>query len=178
MQKIVTVDAPAPSVNYPVKNAISNFPEILQARNIGNSVLWLPGTSLNNRISYNPVFKGLTDQLYTIQLRTSSGCLTVDTQLVKTRKNIRIYVPTVFTPGTDGKNDLLRPLLMSFVKVNYFRIFNRWGKLLFEMKSDGPGWDGRVKGQPAELQTVIWMIEAVDVDGIVHKQQGTTVLMR
>ena len=84
----------------------------------------------------------------------------------------------MFTPGTDGKNDLLRPLLMSFVKVNYFRIFNRWGKLLFEMKSDGPGWDGRVKGQPAELQTVIWMIEAVDVDGVVHKKQGTTVLMR
>ncbi len=178
MQKIVTIDAPVPSVNYPVKNAISYFPEMLQARNIGNSVLWLPGTSLDNRISYHPVFKGLNDQLYTIQLKTNSGCLTVDTQLVKTRKNIRIYVPTVFTPGTDGKNDLLRPLLMSFVKVNYFRIFNRWGKLLFEMKSDGPGWDGRVKGQPAELQTVIWMIEAVDVDGIVHKKQGTTVLMR
>ena len=178
LQKTVTIDAPSPAINYPVKNVISNFPEILKARNIGNSVLWIPSVSLDNSISYTPVFKGLNEQLYKIQLRTPSGCLTVDTQLVKTRKNIKIYVPSIFTPGGDGKNDLLRPLLMSFTKVNYFRIFNRWGKLLFEMKNDGPGWDGRVNGQQAELQTVIWMIEAVDVDGVVHREQGTTVLMR
>ncbi|HAO46881.1 MAG TPA: PKD domain-containing protein, partial [Ferruginibacter sp.] len=174
----VVIDAPLPGIMYPVKNAISYFPETLQARNIGNSVIWIPATSLDNRTSYMPVFKGPADQLYRIQLRTASGCITVDTQWVVTRKNIKIYVPTVFTPGNDGKNDLLRPLLMSFVKVNYFRIYDRWGKLLFEMKSDRPGWDGRVNGQPVEMQTVVWVIEAIDVDGVVHREQGTTVLIR
>ncbi len=174
----VVIDAPLPGIMYPVKNAISYFPETLQARNIGNSVIWIPATSLDNRTSYMPVFKGPADQLYRIQLRTASGCITVDTQWVVTRKNIKIYVPTVFTPGNDGKNDLLRPLLMSFVKVNYFRIYDRWGKLLFEMKNDRPGWDGRVNGQPVEMQTVVWVIEAIDVDGVVHREQGTTVLIR
>ena len=177
-QVTVNIDAPAPNVRYADKNAITYFPELLQARNIGNRVLWIPSTSLDNPLSYSPTFKGPADQLYTIQLRTVSGCLTVDTQLVKTRKNIKIYVPTIFTPGSDGKNDLLRPLLMSFVKVNYFRIFDRWGNKLFEMKSDRPGWDGRFKGNPLAVQTVVWMIEAVDVDGVVHREQGTTILMR
>lgn len=175
----VVIDAPAPGITYPVKNAIMNFDEQLTARNIGNSALWMPATSLSSRTSYQPVFKGLNDQLYTIQLRTATGCVTVDTQFVKTRKNIKIYVPNIFSPANaDGKNDYLKPFLMSFSKLNYFRIFDRWGKLLFEMRSEGQGWDGRIKGAFAEMQTVIWMIEAIDVDGVVHHEQGSTILMR
>jgi gliding motility-associated-like protein len=67
---------------------------------------------------------------------------------------------------------------MGFKEVHYFRIFNRWGKLMFEMKSDRPGWDGTVRNIPQEMQTVVWIIEAVDVDGKVHTKKGTTVLMR
>lgn len=174
----IVIEAPAPGIVYPEKDAVYNFPERLQARAIGNAALWTPATSLDNRFSYNPTFRGITAQLYTIELQTASGCITVDTQLVKTHKKIEIYVPTVFTPTGDGLNDYLRPLLMGFAKVNYFRVYNRWGKLLFQMQSDRPGWDGRVNGQAAEPQTVVWMIEAVDVDGEVHRRQGTTVLIR
>lgn len=174
----VVIEAPAPGMVYPDKEAVFNFPEKLFARQIGTSVLWSPGISLDNRFSYSPVFRGINSQLYTIELKTASGCITVDTQFVKTKKKIEIYVPTVFTPGNDGLNDYLRPLLMGFDHVNYFRVYNRWGKLIFQMKSDRPGWDGRVNGQPAEMQTVVWMIEAVDVDGVTHRRQGTTVLIR
>jgi gliding motility-associated-like protein len=64
------------------------------------------------------------------------------------------------------------------MKVNYFRVFDRWGKMVYQMASDRPGWDGRTNGQKQEMQTYVWMIEAVDVDGTVHKEQGTTILMR
>ena len=178
-QQDILVDVPVPGINYPVKDAVINFTEPLQARAIGTNVAWFPGTSLDNRNSYTPGFKGLNPQLYTIQLRTKSGCLTVDTQMVKTHKKIEIYVPTVFTPASStGINDFLRPLLMGFDHVNYFKIFNRWGKLLFEMKSDRPGWNGRIGNNIQEMQTVVWMIEAVDVDGVTHQRKGTTILMR
>ncbi len=175
---IITVDAAAKGIVYADKDAAFNFPEPLQARQIGTGVIWTPATNLNDRFSFTPVFNGLTPQLYTIQIKTATGCLTVDTQLVKTHKKIEIYVPTGFTPGGDGINERLRPVLIGFSKVNYFRIYNRWGKLLFSMNSDQPGWDGKVGGQPAEMQTVVWMIEAVDVDGKVHNRQGTTVIIR
>ena len=41
-----------------------------------------------------------------------------------------------------------------------------------------PGWNGRIGNAVQKMQTVVWMIEAVDVDGITHHRQGTTVLMR
>jgi len=175
----VNIDAPLAGIRYPDKEAIFNFPEKLQARQIGSSVFWTPATSLDDRNSYTPYFKGLLPQLFTIEMKTTSGCITVDTQYVRTKKKIEIYVPTIFTPGnSDGLNDYLRPNLMGFVKVNSFRVYNRWGKLLYQMQSDRPGWDGRINGQVQEMQTVVWMIEAVDVDGYTHKRQGTTVLMR
>ncbi|MBP6025270.1 PKD domain-containing protein [Ferruginibacter sp.] len=174
----VTIDAAANGIVYADKDAAFNFPEPLQARAIGTSVIWTPATNLDNRFSFTPVFNGITPQLYTIQIKTATGCLTTDTQLVKTHKKIEIYVPTGFTPGGDGINERLRPVLIGFSKVNYFRIYNRWGKMLFSMNSDQPGWDGKVGGQPAEMQTVVWMIEAVDIDGKVHNRQGTTVIIR
>ena len=178
-QHVVVIDAPAPGITYAEEDAVFNFPEPLQARQIGTSVLWTPATSLDNRYSYRPNFRGINPQLYTIELKTPTGCLTVDTQMVKTHKKIEIYVPTVFTPGSStGLNDYLRPLLMGFDRVNYFRIYNRWGKLLFQTQSDRPGWDGKVNGVALEMQTVVWMIEAIDVDGKMYRRQGTTVLMR
>jgi gliding motility-associated-like protein len=177
-QATVVIGGPQGGINYPPLRAVLNFPLVLQARNIGGSVSWNPGINLDRTDSYTPTFRGFNDQLYTITIKDPVGCVTVDTQLVKTYKKIDIFVPTVFTPNGDGVNDLLRPLLMSFKEVHYFRIYNRWGNLLFEMKSDRPGWNGIYKGNPAESQILVWMIEAVDVDGVVHQQQGTTLLMR
>lgn len=174
----VVIEAVTKGITYPVKDAAFNFPEQLQARNISKNIVWTPATNLNNRYILNPVFNGVTPQLYTIEIKTPSGCVTVDTQLVKTHKKIEIYVPTGFTPDGNGVNERLRPVLIGFSKVNYFRIYDRWGKMIFSMNSDQPGWNGYINGYPASTQTVVWMIEAVDVDGVVHRKQGTTVLIR
>ncbi|MGC4104455.1 PKD domain-containing protein [Ferruginibacter sp.] len=172
----VFIEHQLPGTRYADKDAAYNFPEALNARTIGNSVIWTPATSLSSTTSFTPYFAGLNPQLYTIEIRTATGCVTIDTQLVKTHKKIAIYVPTGFTPDDNGVNDRLRPVLLGFTKVNYFRIYDRWGKLLFSMNSDQPGWDGKINNQPAETQTVIWMLEAVDVDGKTHFEKGTTVL--
>ena len=172
------VDVPEQGTNYPVKTAIFNYPLQLEARRIGNQVLWSPAVNLNNVNSYTPVYKGVTEQLYKIKLTTASGCVTIDSQLVKTIKKIEIHVPAAFTPNGDGQNDFLKPLLYGFSKVNHFRVYNRWGKIVFQMESDQPGWDGKIKDIPQEMQTYIWVIEAVDVDGVVHHAKGTTILIR
>jgi gliding motility-associated-like protein len=174
----ITIDSAKIGIRYPVTNAVFDFPEPLQARQIGVSALWSPSINLNTTNTYTPIFKGLNEQLYLIQLKTTIGCLTVDTQLVKTYKKIAIYIPTAFTPDGNGLNERLRPVLVGFNKVNYFRVYNRWGKLLFSMNSDQPGWDGKIDNKPSDTQSVVWMIEAVDVDGKVHKKQGSTVLYR
>jgi gliding motility-associated-like protein len=177
-ETVIIINSPLPGITYPVVDVAYYFPLKLHARQIGNNFLWSPATNLDNINIAEPVFKGINQQLYLIKIQDSLGCIMVDTQLVKTHKVIEIYVPTAFTPNADSKNDYLKPVLVGIVKVNYFRIYNRWGKLLFEMKSDSQGWDGKVNNIPQEIQTIVWMIEAIDVDGKVHNQQGTTVLYR
>ena len=174
----VVIDAPAPGTRYADVEAVMNFPEQLQARQIANTVLWTPSVNLDFVNSYRPKFKGLTSQLYNVQLKTRTGCLTVDTQYVKIKKKIEIYVPTSFTPDGNGLNDYLYPVLMGFKKLNAFRIYDRWGKLLFATQTEQPGWDGKINGEKAAFETVVWMVEAVDVDGVTHKKQGSTILLR
>lgn len=174
----IIIDDPRPGINYPVKYAIIDLPFGLQARQFGDSILWSPGTWLDTRTSFAPVFNGPTEQLYTIEIKTTSGCVTVDTQLVKTVKSPEIYVPTAFTPNNDGLNDFLRPILRGIKEVRYFRIFNRWGQLLFEMKTDQPGWDGTLSGVPQAAQAFVWMLEGIGADDIIYRRKGTSVLVR
>jgi gliding motility-associated-like protein len=174
----IIIDDPRPGITYPVQYAIIDLPLDLKARQFGDSILWSPGTSLNTPTSYTPVFNGPSEQLYTIEIKTASGCVTVDTQLVKTVKSAEMYVPTAFTPNNDGLNDFLRPVLMGIKEVRYFRIFNRWGQLLFEAKTDQPGWDGRLGGIPVSSQVVVWLVEGLGIDNNIYRRKGTTVLVR
>ncbi|MEI2749533.1 MAG: T9SS type B sorting domain-containing protein [Ferruginibacter sp.] len=174
----VQVDFPTPGIRYPEVEAAINFPVQLESRTISNDITWSPATSLDDAHSSRPYFRGIDPQLYTIRMVTPSGCETVDTQYVKTVKKIAIYVPTMFTPNGDGRNDFLRPLLLGFRKINYFRVYNRWGKLLFESQNDLPGWNGILQDAEQGPQSLVWVIEAVDIDGKTHFRRGTTILMR
>jgi gliding motility-associated-like protein len=174
----VLIDKAKPGIRYPLEYAVIDLPITLEARQFGSTVLWSPGSNLDNRTTYTPVFKGSTEQLYTIEIKTTTGCITVDTQLVKIVKSVEIYVPSAFTPNHDGLNDVLRPTLMGIKQLHYFRIYNRWGQLLFETKNDRIGWDGEVHGTPQTTQVVVWIVEGLGVDGKVYSKKGTSTLVR
>ncbi|MGK2863409.1 MAG: hypothetical protein ACSLE0_15865, partial [Chitinophagaceae bacterium] len=59
-----------------------------------------------------------------------------------------------------------------------FKIFNRWGHLLFESKTDLPGWDGTLNGSPPSAQVVVWVVVGLGVDNYLYRRKGTTVLLR
>lgn len=176
--KNIIIDDPRPGINYPVKYAVVELPLDLSARPFGDTVLWRPGSSLNTQTSFTPTFTGGTDQLYTIDIKTRSGCVTVDTQLVKTIEKVEVYVPNAFTPNSDGLNDLLRPVVFGIKELLYFKIFNRAGQQLFETNTLQSGWDGRFKGIPQLSQVVAWIVEGVGVDNRVYLRKGTSLLAR
>jgi len=177
-KQAITIDDPRQGITYPVKYAVVDLPIELEAREFGDSVLWSPGTWLDTRESYTPIFDGLAEQLYTIEIKTRSGCLTVDTQMVKTVKGVEVYVPTAFTPNNDGLNDFLRPIVMGIKEIRRFAIFNRWGQLIFDTKTERPGWNGMLQGSPVSSQAVVWMFEGIGVDNKTYIKKGTSVLIR
>lgn len=174
---LFVVDTPRQGISYPVQDIAYNFPVQLQSRNFGGTAHWQPNNNLDDPNSHTPYFRGYNGEEYTISISNTAGCITVDTQIVKTHKEIAIYVPGAFVPANAGPNSSLRPLLLGFERLKYFRVFDRWGKLLYETKRDYPGWDGKVNNQPLETQTVVWMLEAVDIDGKTHTRRGTTLLL-
>jgi gliding motility-associated-like protein len=174
----VVIEIPRPGITYPVKYAVVNLPLTLQARSFGKTVQWQPANYLDKSTVFTPVFKGPSEQFYTIGITSAAGCLTVDSQLVKTINGVGIYVPTGFTPNNDKKNDFLRPLLYGVKEVHYFKVFNRLGQLLYQSKDDFPGWNGMFNGVQQTSQAVVWVLEVVGVDGIVYLKKGTSVLVR
>jgi gliding motility-associated-like protein len=174
----VLIDKARPGISYPVQYAIDELPLTLHARDFGTSADWSPPINLDDPSGLNPIYKGNTEQLYTITIRTSTGCVTVDTQLVKTVSHADIYVPTAFTPNGDGLNDILRPTLMGIKELHYFRVYDRWGQLLFETKTNFAGWDGTYNGTRLPTQVVVWIAEGIGVDGNVYSRKGTSTLMR
>ena len=178
-KQYILIDKPRPGINYKLQYALINYPLTLQARDFGEIAIWSPGTYLNTTNSFTPIFtSGAEQQLYTITITTSSGCVTVDTQLVKTVKKIDIMVPNAFTPNNDGLNDYLHPILMGVTKLNYFRVYNRWGQLLYESSNELPGWNGKIKGVEQGSGVVVWMAEGLGVDERIYRRKGTAVLIR
>lgn len=174
----VYIENPKAGITYPVEYAVKKYPLTLEARNFGASYLWNPIVNLDNPSNESPVFKGITDQLYTIQITTAAGCVTVDTQLVKVIDKVEIYVPSAFTPNGDGRNDFLRPTLMGVKELRYFRIYNRWGQLLYESKTTLPGWNGMIGSIQQPSEVVVWEAEGIGVDGNIYLKKGTSVLIR
>lgn len=174
----IFIDKAKPGITYPVEYAVINLPYRLTARNFGSGTLWTPATNLDDATSVMPLFKGSSEQLYSIEIKTNTGCITVDTQLVKVIKGVDIFVPTAFTPNGDGVNEVLRPTLMGVKELQFFKVYNRWGQLMFETKTKREGWDGRLNGSPQPTTVVVWEVQALGADGKVYNQKGTTVLIR
>jgi gliding motility-associated-like protein len=177
-KRFVRIEKAVAGKNNPEAYAVTGLPLTLQARPIGTTALWTPPTSLDDASSYTPTFTDSKERTYTIALKTAAGCITIDTQVVKINKNIVIYVPNAFTPNSDSRNDVLKPFMIGIKELLYFKIFNRWGELVYETKSITEGWDGRYKGNPVQSHTLVWMLQGIGVDNKVYNAKGSTVLIR
>jgi gliding motility-associated-like protein len=89
-----------------------------------------------------------------------------------------ILVPSAFTPNSDGRNDVLKPLPFGIKVFLYFSVYNRYGQLVFKTGRAGEGWDGTIQGMPQPSGTFVYMAEGIDYLGNKIFRKGTSVLMR
>ncbi len=86
-------------------------------------------------------------------------------------------VPNAFTPGKFGRNSLIRVEGFGIAKIN-FRIFNRWGQLVFETNDRRGAWDGTFKGQPQPVDVYQYTLDVQFVDGARTRRTGDITLIR
>jgi gliding motility-associated-like protein len=117
---------------------------------------------------------------YRVTLTNSNGCISDFSNAIVTAVvcETGIYVPDVFTPNGDGVNDVIRPITPGIKKFKWFRIYNRWGNLVFESADAQKAWDGKLRGQDQPAETYIWVVEGADSRGVQIKKSGMLNLVR
>ncbi|HXS36456.1 MAG TPA: gliding motility-associated C-terminal domain-containing protein, partial [Flavipsychrobacter sp.] len=86
-------------------------------------------------------------------------------------------VPTGFSPNGDGSNDILYVRGAAIATLD-FRIYNRWGEMVFETKDQSIGWDGTYKGQPQPIDAYAYILNVSFVDGTTLQKKGNVTLLR
>ncbi|HTD92438.1 MAG TPA: gliding motility-associated C-terminal domain-containing protein [Chitinophagaceae bacterium] len=117
---------------------------------------------------------------YIVRLSVSdnTGCKDTAYRVLKVEDNCYIAVPSAFTPNGDGLNDYLYPV-NAFKATNLsFRIYNRWGDMIWETRDWTRKWDGTVKGVPQATGVFVWMLDYTDAANKRVSLRGTTVLIR
>ena len=174
MQLIVTPPVPA----FAGHDTIAVLGEQHQLYGSGGvQFTWLPAAPLNNAAAQNPLATLYNDTRFTLEVMDIAGCKGWDTVFIKVYAGPTYYVPTAFSPNGDGRNDIFRPIPSGIVKTNWFRVYNRFGNLLFETNEWLKGWDGRYRGRKQPIGAYVWMIQGVDNNGKIIEKKGTVILV-
>ena len=177
----INIEFPISGIRLPSVSAYKGVFTPISDRNIPTyKYLWTPtrGIDFPDRPSVN--FNFQATQEYLINLTSPAGCVTTDSVMVRVfdDKLVDIMVPKSFTPNGDGINDVLYPYLAGIKTFQYFKVYNRQGKLLFETTNPDAGWNGSYNGSPLPMGIYIWVTVGIAIDGTSIQKTGQTVLMR
>jgi len=153
---------------------------------VGNSFNWSVETSEGtlNSEEENPFFSlnpGETINV-TFMISDLDGCEAEYTEEIDLSGATESYrIPNVFSPNADGNNDMfnvfIAPGSEDKVSVLTFKIFNRWGKLIYDNDNPIDGWNGVFENEPLEPETFAYYIE-LELEGCknVIKKGNVTII--
>jgi gliding motility-associated-like protein len=162
------------------RDTVAVIGQPLQLRAAGTTnYLWTPATWLNSSSIYNPVALPENDIEYVLRASDASGCYGIDSISVKFYKLLPgLYAPNAFTPNGDGLNDVFRITSLGMKSLEIFRVYNRFGQLVYSGNDTGKGWNGNVKGIPQITGTYVWYAEGVTYLGKRVQHKGQVILIR
>ena len=125
------------------------------------------------------------DNTYKVTVTDANNCRGETQIQVAVEKPRGVHIPTAFSPNGDAVNDLLVVYGKSrqIKQVNLFRLYDRWGELLYEDLQFAPnneqrGWNGQFRGQDCQAGVYAWYVEVEYVDGYTEAKRGNTILIR
>lgn len=175
-----------------IVNLISNpdtSTSIGQGAEVSVTLMVSGGTPTNIHWTVNGVSVGGTgttisfnadaeSNVVTVTFTNSSGCPQTATIIIDTDPPT-YQIPNAFTPNNDMKNDHFRIVTNGNINISSFRVFNRWGQMVYEgPQNDAEGWDGFFKGKEAVSDTYVYVAELQFPDGRRETAKGDVMLLR
>ena len=145
-----------------------------------NPNIGLPEFGVNSIPSFTAINKGndpITANISVVPV--NGGCEGTARMYKITVKSLDkdVFVPNVFSPNGDGKNDKLLAY-GNYVDKLEMRIFNQWGEQIIIINSLNQGWDGTHRGKPQPVGVYVYVLKAVMTDGRTINKKGSITLLR
>jgi gliding motility-associated-like protein len=130
---------------------------VLHVKTNANSFTWQDGSAATTYVVGD-------SGIYQVIAQNGCGFDTASVHIARKTCTCELTLPNAFTPNFDGKNDIFRPLHPCNMTEYMLRIFDRYGKLVFQTSDFGHGWNGTYNGMPGEDGTFIWMASYRNTD--------------
>ena len=165
-----------PVLSLPAKAVICDGESLtLNAGGPGDRVRWNDGATTPTRTITGPGD-------YRVEVANACGAATAATDVTFVNCEA-LYIPNAFSPNGDGINDRLQVFGNSAIHIRAFRIFDRWGNLLYEAldaapESEAAAWDGAARGRPLPMGAYLYVVDTVLPTGETRRQSGSVQLLR
>jgi gliding motility-associated-like protein len=178
---------PIPTVNAGLDQTI-NVGQTIELKPVisgdVSTVLWIPTNSIIASNYPAVLVKPNVTTEYTVEVRNPGGCKSKDKVTVFVVCNgANVFIPNTFSPNGDGVNDIFYPRGTGLFSIKSFRIFNRWGQLVYEkggfMPNDASaGWNGTYNGQRLNPDVYVYMVDIVCDNSNVLTFKGDVALIQ
>ena len=144
---------------------------IIYSTNITNyNYNWSSGDN-----SYYSIVSPIMTTTYYIWVSNGQGCSYMDSVIVTVLPTDYFYIPNVFSPNNDGINDTFFPIVGEIIKINSFRIYNRWGQLVYD-NAIKYNWNGYYNGKECQIGVYIYYISYSLYDKTIFKKGDVTLI--
>ena len=177
---VITVyEIPTANFSASPNPAPENTPVQFRNLSIGaTSYIWDFGNGQTSAET-NPLYQFLATGTFNVCLQAISPAGCIDTFCLDVAAKILplIDVPNAFTPGRFGKNSVVRVEGFGIGKMNW-KIYNRWGQVVFAATEKSQGWDGTFKGTLQPLEVYTYTLDVEFTDGKKFRKTGDITLLR
>jgi gliding motility-associated-like protein len=145
---------------------------------------WSPATGLSCIDCPEPEVTISRSESYRVHVTNPGGCVATDMVNVEPIcTGDGIFVPNTFSPNGDGRNDIFYPMGSGPASLKSFKIFNRWGEMVFErnnFQANDPsaGWDGTFKGKALTPDVYVYLIVVLCYNNQTLDIKGNVTLLR
>lgn len=176
----VIIYTPQTAVNVTHDIFVGDSIQLVTGIDTNYIITWNPVTGLSCTLCPDPWALPLTNTLYTATFTDRAGCYSgISYFNIEIDPRVTIDVPTAFTPNGDGGNDVIYVNGLGLKRLIEFKIYNRWGQLLFESNDFKKGWNGYYKGKLQNVETYVYTVKAETwFDGKTISKKGTFNLLR
>lgn len=156
----------------------------IEGETIISSYAWSSAGYMSCDTCYSTIVVPTVQTTYTFTATSQYGCTSSASVTLNVGcQNDQVYIPNVFSPNGDGKNDRFFVQGKGISNISKFLIYNRWGELVYEryniqINDAAAGWDGQYKGVVLPPDVFVYVVEATCIEGGDFKYKGDISIVR